>query len=246
MKSIHIRRYGFLVLLSGGILGGWLTVRAASGDSQEGAKIVSQGTDRGAVACARCHGFDGAADGSGAFPVLAGQTAYYLARQLHEYASGQRRNPIMESIAKGLTPDEIESVAHYYANTNPPTIPRSPASPDLVARGRQLALGGDASARVQDCVSCHGPNGEGEPPTVPYLAGQYKHYIRVQIQMFNKGYRTAEQMTRVAHLMPEQHIEAIAAYFDQLPRPSSQGAEQEIWNQPTTKPQSRPSTAPKK
>jgi cytochrome c553 len=246
MKSIHIRRYGFLALISGGVLGGWLSVRAAGGDSQEGARIVSQGTDRGAVACARCHGFDGAADGSGAFPALAGQTAYYLAHQLHEYASRQRRNPIMESIAKGLTPDEMDSVAHYYANMNPPTIPRSPASPDLVARGRQIALVGDASARVQDCVSCHGPNGEGEPPTVPYLAGQYKHYIQVQIQMFNKGYRTAEQMTRVAHLMPAQQIEAIAAYFDQLPRPSSQGTEQEIWNQPTSKPLSHPTATRKK
>jgi cytochrome c553 len=173
-KARH--RYELLWATSGGVLGGWLTLRAASGDSQEGGRIVSQGTDRGAVACARCNGFDGAADGSGAFPDRAGQTAYYLAHQLHEYALGQRRNPIMESIAKGLTPDEMDSVAHYYANTNPPTIPRSPASPNLVARGRQIALVGDASARVQDCVTCHGRKGEeGEPPTVPYLAGQYKH-----------------------------------------------------------------------
>jgi cytochrome c553 len=129
-----------------------------------------------------------------------------------------------------LTPDEMEAVALYYAKTNPPSIPRHAASPELVERGRLLALTGDARARVQDCVSCHGPNGEGEPPTIPYLAGQYKHYIQVQLLMFNKGYRTSEQMARVAHQMPEQKIEAIAAYFDQLPRPANTSTEEQIWN----------------
>jgi cytochrome c553 len=245
MNPLDVRSYAFLALCICAILGGCLIVKAATGNSQAAAQIVAKGTARGAVACARCHGFDGAADGSGAFPALAGQTTHYLLDQLQHYASGQRRNPIMESIAKGLTPDEMEGVAEYYAHANPPSIPRHPASPDLVARGKQLALVGDAAARVQNCVSCHGPNGEGEPPTVPYLAGQYKRYIQAQLLMFNKGYRTAEQMSRIAHLMPEQHVEAIAAYFDQLPRPSSRSSE-EIWNQSTTNAQSHLKSARKK
>jgi cytochrome c553 len=246
MGAQHVRRYSLVALVTGALLGGWLSLRAASDGSQVGAQIVAQGTSKGAIACARCHGFDGAADGSGAFPALAGQTAYYLSRQLHQYASGQRRNPIMESIAKGLTPAEMDAVAQYYAKTNPPSIQRRATSPELVERGKLLALTGDASARVQDCVSCHGPNGEGEPPTIPYLAGQYKHYIQVQLLMFNKGYRTSEQMARVAHQMPEQQIEAIAAYFDQLPRPANSSTEEQIWNnQPTPRSLSR-STAQKR
>jgi cytochrome c553 len=246
MGAQHVRRYSLVALVTGALLGGWLSLRAASDGSQVGAQIVAQGTSKGAIACARCHGFDGAADGSGAFPALAGQTAYYLSRQLHQYASGQRRNPIMESIAKGLSPAEMDAVALYYAKTNPPSIQRRATSPELVERGKLLALTGDASARVQDCVSCHGPNGEGEPPTIPYLAGQYKHYIQVQLLMFNKGYRTSEQMARVAHQMPEQQIEAIAAYFDQLPRPANSSTEEQIWNnQPTPKSLSQ-STAQKR
>jgi cytochrome c553 len=89
-----------------------------------------------------------------------------------------------------------------------------------VARGAQVAFVGDREARVQACVSCHGPNGAGEPPTVPYLAGQYKQYIKVQIRMFQKGYRKSPQMTNVAHDLTEKDIEAVAAYFDQLPRPT--------------------------
>jgi cytochrome c553 len=73
---------------------------------------------------------------------------------------------------------------------------------------------------VQACVSCHGPNGAGEPPTVPYLAGQYKQYIKVQIQMFRRGYRQSAQMTNVAHDLTEKDVEAVATYFDQLPLPT--------------------------
>jgi cytochrome c553 len=184
------------------------------------AQIVSQGTPRGAVACARCHGYDGASDGSGAFPALAGQSATYLANQLRHYASGERQNAIMGSIAKGLNQEETQAVALYYAHATPPAIARHARSADLVARGKQFALVGDASARVQNCIGCHGPNGEGQPPSVPFLAGQYQAYIRLQLLMFQKGYRKSAPMQDVAHNLPAPHAEAIAAYFEQLQLPS--------------------------
>src|SRR5262252_4124521 len=79
--------------------------------SQLGAQIVAQGTKNGAVACARCHGFDGAADGSGAFPKLTGQAASYLENELRNYISGDRKNALMQPIAKGLNDAEIKAVA---------------------------------------------------------------------------------------------------------------------------------------
>jgi cytochrome c553 len=183
-------------------------------------RIVAEGTSRGAIACVRCHGYDGASDGSGAFPVLVGQSALYLSTQLQHFASGRRQNAIMQSIAKGLTPEEIESVAQYYATVRASDVPRRTNSSQQVAFGQKLALQGDSDARVQACVSCHGPEGEGLPPAIPYLAGQYQHYIKVQIQMFRMGYRTSPSMQDVAHAIPDQHLDAIAAYFDQLPLPS--------------------------
>src|ERR1700723_1194632 len=80
--------------------------KAISNKSTMGAQIVAQGTTRGAVACARCHGFDGASDGSGAFPRLDGQSAQYLAEQLRHFASGHRQNALMQPIPKGLKDDE--------------------------------------------------------------------------------------------------------------------------------------------
>ena len=222
MKAMHnTRRFTLLLPILGAFLTGYLPVLARVADKSEvGARIVADGTPKGAIACARCHGFDGASDGSGAFPALVGQPAHYLANQLKHFASGERQNAIMESVAKGLTPDEMEGVAEYYASVHASAIPPRAASSELVARGAQVAFVGDREARVQACVSCHGPNGAGEPPTVPYLAGQYKQYIKVQIRMFQKGYRKSPQMTNVAHDLTEKDIEAVAAYFDQLPRPT--------------------------
>jgi cytochrome c553 len=219
MTQNHVFRKTVLALpFVGVLLVSFSAAQSASTvQTQLGAQIVAQGTASGATACARCHGFDGQADGSGAFPKLAGQFPQYLAKQLKAYASGTRQNAIMQPIAKGLTDTEIDSVAQYYASLHLSTLPSSPLAAQLVARGEQLAKLGDLNLRVQACESCHGPNGHGEPPTVPYLAGQYAHYIAVQIQMFRDGNRKSQQMQDPAHSLREQDIAAVAAYFEQTP-----------------------------
>jgi cytochrome c553 len=195
--------------------------KSISNKAQIGAQIVAQGTTRGAVACARCHGFDGASDGSGAFPRLDGQSAQYLAQQLRHFGSGARQNALMEPIAKGLKDDEIDAVAQYYASLHSVTLPSRPVSEQVLDLGKQVAEVGDLRVRVQACESCHGPNGEGEPIAgVPYLGGQYNHYIRVQIRMFRQGYRKSVQMLVPAHNLSEQDILAVAAYFEQASRPA--------------------------
>lgn len=187
---------------------------------QLGAQIVAQGTKNGAVACARCHGFDGASDGSGSFPKLTGQSANYLADELHAYVSGNRKNSLMEPIAKGLNDEEIKAVAEYYENVRATSVAPRPQPSQLIARGEQLAKVGDLNIRVQACESCHGPNGRGEAPTVPYLAGQYSHYIILQIRMYRQGYRKTMQMMDPALNLPEQDVAALAAYFEQVSRPT--------------------------
>jgi cytochrome c553 len=191
---------------------------APAGPSQLGAQIVAQGTTGGAIACARCHGFDGEADGSGAFPKVAGQSAQYLAKQLRAYASGVRQNALMQPIAKKLKDGEIDGVAQYYSSLHPSSLTPRSVDAQLLARGEQLAKLGDLNLRLQACESCHGPNGQGEPPAVPYLAGQYRHYTVVQIQLFRQGIRKSQQMQDPAHALREQDIPAVAAYFEQAAR----------------------------
>lgn len=72
------------------------------------------GQDSGPVAeCAACHGDDGR--GVGDFPPLAGLDAGYLTMLLRDYRSGARQNPIMNAIAEGMSDDDINRLADYYA-----------------------------------------------------------------------------------------------------------------------------------
>ena len=52
-----------------------------------------------AAACAACHGADGNAGIDPQYPRLAGQYHDYIAKALHEYKSGDRKNPIMAGFA---------------------------------------------------------------------------------------------------------------------------------------------------
>ena len=82
----------------------------AAGDAAAGEKK--------AAVCAACHGQDGNSPG-GDFPSLAGQGEKYLVKQLADYKSGARKNPIMAGFAADLTEEEIREIAHYYSRQEP-------------------------------------------------------------------------------------------------------------------------------
>jgi len=190
-------------------------------DAKHGAVTVAQGTAIGAPACAQCHAFSGVSDGSGAFPRLAAQSAYYLAKQLRDFASGVRVNAIMSPIAKALSQDDIADVSAYYSRIDAPFPPLKAPDPALVDRGRKLAEGGDAARGIQSCDGCHGPGGVGEPPAIPYLVGQYAHYTAFTLRMWQQGYRNSspDAMELMAKKLDEQDSAAVAAYYQQVQSP---------------------------
>ena len=111
----------------------------------------------------------------------------------------------------------MQNAATYYAAATPTLAVTRQEPADLVSRGQYVATEGNLQNRVQACVSCHGPNGSGESPAVPYIGGQYKHYIEIQMKMFRRGYRKSTQMGTVGHRLTDDEAAAVAAYFDQLP-----------------------------
>jgi cytochrome c553 len=187
-------------------------------DAERGAVIAAQGNTAKAPACARCHGFDGASDGSGAFPRIAGQSASYLSQQLRAYGSGVRANAIMAPIARALSPEDIGDVASYYASLKTPFPLLADANLDLVKRGKQLAETGNATKGIPGCDDCHGAEGAGRPPLLPYLAGQYASYTALQLRMWKRGYRgdNPETMVLFANELDDQEIAAVAAYYQQV------------------------------
>ena len=113
-----------------------------------GAIIAAQGVAGRAPACAQCHAYNGASDGSGAFPRIAGQSAFYLAKELRDYASGVRASAVMTPVAKALSANDTADVAAYYASVSAPYLPLSSADAMLIGRGKQLATIGDAAKEL--------------------------------------------------------------------------------------------------
>ena len=88
----------------------------AAGDIEAG--------DRKAERCASCHGSDGIGI-AGAFPNLAGQKTVYLVKQMKDFRTGKRKDPIMELEAKKLSDEDIADIAAWYASLSGEVTPRA-------------------------------------------------------------------------------------------------------------------------
>ena len=78
----------------------------AKGDPQRGKEK--------AQVCEACHGLTGeSVDPS--YPNLAGQHESYLQKALADYRAGRRENAIMAGFAGGLSDQDIEDLAAWYA-----------------------------------------------------------------------------------------------------------------------------------
>lgn len=75
---------------------------------------VEAGKSKSAM-CAACHGAEGVS-AIPMYPNLAGQKAAYVAKQLKDFKSGSRKDPVMAPMAMGLSDADIENLAAYYAS----------------------------------------------------------------------------------------------------------------------------------
>ena len=220
--KLNLSVIGVLSIAAAGLL---LTRSFAEGsprpDALRGAGIAASGTSYGVVACVTCHALSSVADGSGAAPKLAGIPAYYLAKQLRDFASGVRADDIMSGIARTMKPEDIADVSEYYSGVRGAPTPPPAAEPDLLALGTRLATVGDETKMTQACEGCHGPEGRGEAPAIPPLAGQYAPYIALQMRMWQEGQRkndASQQMTNIAKRLSARDIQAIGLYFERIPQ----------------------------
>lgn len=68
-----------------------------------------------AKTCAACHGPTGNEPIDPTYPKLAGQYPEYIAKALHDYRSGARQNAVMAGFAGGLSDEDIDNLAAYFA-----------------------------------------------------------------------------------------------------------------------------------
>jgi cytochrome c553 len=161
--------------------------------------------------CAACHGADGNS-AIAANPKLSQQHPEYLVKQLQEFKSGKRNNPVMKGFASMLSDDDMKNIAYWVASK--PAKTGFAKDKDLVALGERIYRGGVADRNIAACAGCHSPNGAGVPAQYPRLSGQHADYTVTQLNTFRDGSRAnSVQMTQVAAKLNDKEIKAVADYI---------------------------------
>ncbi|GAO34835.1 cytochrome C [Sulfuricella sp. T08] len=186
-----------------------VNAEAAKADPAKAQQIVN-------TVCVACHGADGNSPAP-ANPKLASQHPDYLNKQLTNFKSGERKNPIMTGMAAALSPEDMKNLAAYFGGQK--LAPAAAKDQVLAAKGEKIYRGGVAAMGVPACSGCHGPTGSGIPAMFPRLAGQHGEYIETQLKNFRIGERAndpGKMMQMVAMKMSDQDMKAVAEYISGL------------------------------
>lgn len=180
----------------------------AAGDAEAG-KAKS-------ATCVACHGMDGNSLNP-IWPSLAGQHASYIQKQLSEFKSGNRKDPLMSPMATPLTDADLPDLAAFFSSQK---RKMGTAAPESVKRGEMLYRAGDAKSGITACTGCHAPNGTGNSAAnFPNLNGQMAAYVEKALKDFRAGTRTTDpngMMRNIAANMSDADIAATAQYVQGL------------------------------
>ncbi len=204
MKTAAFLLSGFL-FASAAALAAEAPAVAAKPDLAKGSTLSSQ-------TCGACHTADGSR-GAATNPILQGQHAEYLAKQLHDFKDGKRKNAIMQGMAAPLTDEDIRNVAAFYAS-KAPAKPGYGKNKDLSAVGEKIYRGGIPDRAIAACAGCHSPSGAGMPAQYPRIGSQQGDYISAQLIAFRSGARANNPvMTAVTAKMNDKEIAAVSDYI---------------------------------
>ncbi|TAL89318.1 MAG: cytochrome c4 [Rhodanobacter sp.] len=184
---------------------------------------ASAGQAKAAV-CGACHGLDGNSTDA-QYPKLAGQSEQYIVRQLTDFKSGKRQNPIMSAMATPLSTQDMHDVGAYFAGQKSrPGV----ADQALVEQGQTLFRQGDGTHDIPACMACHSIDGRGNPGAMyPQLAGQHAQYIEATLKAWHDGVSWGSDahsqiMPTIAKKLDPKDIAAVASYIEGLHSTDSQ------------------------
>ncbi len=186
--------------------------KAVKADPAKGESIYTNGdAARNIPACVSCHGAAGNST-IAQNPKLSAQHEAYLYKQLANFKTPERSNPIMSSIAKALTDDEMKNIAAYL--NAQAAKPGAAKNKDTIELGMHIYRAGIAEKSVPACAGCHSPNGAGIPAQFARLAGQHQDYTAAQLTNFRSGARkNSPQMATIAKRLSDDEIKAVADYI---------------------------------
>jgi cytochrome c553 len=187
-----------------------------AGSTPAGAKSI----EAKVAMCVGCHGIRGY---QASFPevykvpMIAGQSAKYIAAALTAYKQGDRKHPTMRGIADSLSEQDIGDIAAYYEGLGKDPAGKLPETADKAPNPQVAALLQKAA-----CVSCHGANfAKPIDPGYPKIAGQHADYMFVAL----KAYKTENNaavgrsngvMGAIAKQFSNAELKALAGYVSSL------------------------------
>jgi cytochrome c553 len=189
------------------------------------------------LACTLCHGSEGRAGPDGYYPRIAGKPQGYLYHQLLNFREGRRHYGLMTGLLDPLSDAYLFEIAQHFARLDLPYPPPRPvpAAPDLLQRGRQLALQGDAQRNLPACASCHGKALTGVEPAAPGLLGLPRDYLNAQLGAWRTGQRRAHApdcMADIARRLAPDDLVAVTAWLASEPLPPNTRAVAPTLTQP--------------
>jgi len=158
-----------------------------------------------AAVCAACHGEAGNSTNP-AVPSIAQQPAQFISTALFMFREGNRKDPQMSPMAKGLSNADMNDLAAFFA-AQKAAPPAHKSKPENAKAGPELA-------QKFNCTQCHGRGLLGQQH-IPRLAGQQLEYLRIQLRGFKAQTRADidGNMTSAAQALSEQDIEVLSDFL---------------------------------
>ncbi len=188
----------------------------AMGAAQAADGDPAAGKDKSAL-CQGCHGEDGISVNP-MCPNLAGQFPRYIEKQIRDFQTEKRVDPIMTGMAQGIEEkQDAKDIAAYFASRKRMVGARG-SNKDLHTKGGNLYREGNPDTGLYACANCHGENGKGKSENnnvFPVIGGQTRDYIIKQLKDLRSGDRhndPAGMMGNIAKKMSDDEIEAVAEY----------------------------------
>ncbi len=197
--------------------------------------VITQGNSSPGKAnqCFACHGVNGVSLNP-EFPSLAGQNKKYLATQLNAFKNGDRKSPIMKPMASGLSDEDIDAIAEYFASFKagsgeeiekeyvgaPSGIDSADVKKTVKLTGVALSDADFESSKeiyFQRCAGCHGvlrKGATGKPLTTDITAERGTEYLKTFITYGSAGGMPAWGETKV---LSEKEIDLMAKYLQNEP-----------------------------
>lgn len=195
------------------------TISSWSGAAETAPTDATGGIAQRVAACIACHGREGASGSAAFFPRLAGKPSGYLYNQLLSFRDGRRFNADMVHLVQHLSDDYLHEMATYFASLDlpyPPVSAISDASTETLARGKTLALQGDAARGIPACTQCHGAALTGVLPGIPPLVGLPRLYLSSQLGAWLTDERHAlapDCMAAVGRRLTTNDVNAVASWL---------------------------------